>query len=233
MAENKFGLHKQVTAIFDGIPLPTKSIICDEDTSAVLKRSTDSISSFEKDEGFGSASSELPKIGKETSILQQVSMASEKKVNQFKFKGKKIEGLFSSFKLSFQDRRQAIMLGVTLLLSLVLIFLVSKGSNSSKGKRFENVDSKAELIPQIKWQVPDYLSDIRDPMQIGSGTKGKTDSSDLIVKGIVYSDDAPSLVINGLILGEGQKISGVKILKIYTDGVELEKDGKTWIQKVQ
>lgn len=205
MAENKFGLHKQVSAIFDGIPLPTQSISCDNGLS------------LKKANCFNQAS-ELTFKNSEVSSIN---------LNMAKFLN-----LFLNMKFGIQDKKQMIMLLITFILSLFLFYLLF-GPSFSKDKNSKVVDSKAELIPQIKWQIPNHLSDIRDPMQIGSASKGKKESTDVVIKGIVYSEDSPALIINGLILNEGQKISGVKILKIYSDRVELEKDGKTWIQKVQ
>ncbi|OQA92847.1 MAG: hypothetical protein BWY26_00005 [Elusimicrobia bacterium ADurb.Bin231] len=204
MAENKFGLHKQVSAIFDGVPLPTQSISCADGLS------------LKKANCFNHAS-EL--TFKNTASSINLNMA-------------KLLNPFLNIKCGIENKKQMIMLLITFVLSLLLFYILF-GPGFSKEKKPEVFNLKAELMPQIKWQIPDQLSNIRDPMQIGSASKSKKDSTDVVIKGIVYSEDCPALIINGLILNEGQKISGVKILKIYSDRVELEKDGKTWIQKVQ
>jgi hypothetical protein len=55
----------------------------------------------------------------------------------------------------------------------------------------------------------------------------------LIVKGIVYSEDKPSAVIDSQIVHQGEKIGGVTVVKINKNNVEFEVDGKTWTQEVQ
>ena len=53
-----------------------------------------------------------------------------------------------------------------------------------------------------------------------------------LVTGIV-SGDKPSAVISGKIVGEGDLVQGIRIVKIYKDKVEFEKDGKRWGQRVK
>jgi hypothetical protein len=53
------------------------------------------------------------------------------------------------------------------------------------------------------------------------------------VNGILYSEDNPSVVLDKDIVYEGQAVHGVKVLKVYKDRVEFEKDGKRWEQKLK
>jgi hypothetical protein len=52
------------------------------------------------------------------------------------------------------------------------------------------------------------------------------------VTGILSSDGAPLIIINGKVLSEGQSENGVKVMKIHPDYVEFEKSGSRWRQKV-
>lgn len=52
------------------------------------------------------------------------------------------------------------------------------------------------------------------------------------IKGIVYSEEHPYAIIGTQIVGEGDTIDGVKVIKIYKDKVEYEKDGKRWTQEL-
>ncbi len=54
-----------------------------------------------------------------------------------------------------------------------------------------------------------------------------------LVKGIVYSSEKPSAVVDHKIVHEGETIHGVAVVKIYKHKVEFEKNGKKWEQKVQ
>lgn len=49
---------------------------------------------------------------------------------------------------------------------------------------------------------------------------------------ILYSDRHSSIVIDGVILHEGDIIHGVNVFKIHEDAVELEKNGQRWQQNV-
>ena len=56
-------------------------------------------------------------------------------------------------------------------------------------------------------------------------------SNNAVLKGILYSEDKPSSIIDGKIVKEGDIINGVKVVKINKDMVEFEKDGQTWTQR--
>jgi len=47
-----------------------------------------------------------------------------------------------------------------------------------------------------------------------------------LVNAVVYSDDKPSAIFGDEIVHEGDTIRGINVVKIYKDGVELEKNGK-------
>jgi hypothetical protein len=47
-----------------------------------------------------------------------------------------------------------------------------------------------------------------------------------IVTGILYNRENPSAVVCGQVVGEGEIARGYKVIKIYKDKVELEKEGK-------
>ena len=57
-------------------------------------------------------------------------------------------------------------------------------------------------------------------------------AEDIVVRGIVWSEDSPAAVIGTQIIYQGQTVQGTKILQITEDSVEFEKDGKKWVQKV-
>jgi type II secretory pathway component PulC len=51
-------------------------------------------------------------------------------------------------------------------------------------------------------------------------------SGRMVVKGILYSDDKPSAIIDTQIVHEGDKIYGATVVKINKDSVEFEIEGK-------
>lgn len=54
-----------------------------------------------------------------------------------------------------------------------------------------------------------------------------------VVTGITYAEEDPSAVVGYDIVHEGDTIRGVKVVKIYRDKVEFEKDDKRWTQEVR
>lgn len=54
-----------------------------------------------------------------------------------------------------------------------------------------------------------------------------------MVDGVIYSSDDSSVLIDGQIRREGEKIYGVTVSKIYKSKVDFEKDGKRWQQRVR
>ena len=64
-------------------------------------------------------------------------------------------------------------------------------------------------------------------------TVKKATSVESVVTGITYAEEDPSAVVGYDIVHEGDTIRGVKVVKIYRDKVEFEKDGERWTQGVQ
>ncbi len=93
---------------------------------------------------------------------------------------------------------------------------------------------------KLDWKVPDpYPTTLRDPMQFepvktfSTGQGQAADVDGLVVKGIVYSEDNPTAVIDDQIVHEGDNILGVVVTKINEKSVEFEVNGKKWTKKVQ
>jgi hypothetical protein len=53
-----------------------------------------------------------------------------------------------------------------------------------------------------------------------------------VVTGILYSEDSPIASVGIKLVRQGDVISSAKVIKIYKDRVEFEKDGFSWTQNV-
>lgn len=53
-----------------------------------------------------------------------------------------------------------------------------------------------------------------------------------LVRGIVYTDEVGSALIDETIVQAGSIIDGVRVLRIHAGGVDFEKAGRRWTQKV-
>jgi hypothetical protein len=126
-------------------------------------------------------------------------------------------------------------------LFIILIFVFVRAFSSPSRKitgagTSKLVKAAAAADTKVEWKIPEpYPTTLRDPMQFGPATTeaGQTDTSGLIVKGIVYSKNNPCAVVCDQIVHEGDKILGVVIVKINENSVEFEVNGKKWTQRVQ
>jgi len=152
-------------------------------------------------------------------------------------------------KAGLSNTRQKAMVVLVPALAIVLIFVLTQVISSpsrslAKAQQKEPARSEqtAASAGEIDWKVPaPYPATIRDPMQMGplvTAQSGPQESEtaqteQLIVRSILHSDSKPSAVIGTQIVHEGDVILGATIIKIDKDGVEFEKEGKTWTQKVE
>jgi hypothetical protein len=54
----------------------------------------------------------------------------------------------------------------------------------------------------------------------------------VVVTAIVYGEENASAVVSGSVVHEGDIVEGFKVVKIYEDKVEFEKNGKSFTKKV-
>jgi thiol-disulfide isomerase/thioredoxin len=57
-------------------------------------------------------------------------------------------------------------------------------------------------------------------------------NGDVSLTGIIYSEENPMAIVNGKIVHKGDAVGDVKVVKIYKNGVELEKSGRKWSQSL-
>ena len=135
---------------------------------------------------------------------------------------------------------------VLLVVFLAVIYYVFISSPAAKPV-VAAVPAKVEVVPvavkeeAILWKTPDaYPLNMFDPMALSSSAETVIipDSNipvaiSLAVKGIVFSEDKPSAIINGEVVYEGQTIDGATVTKINRKNVQFLADSKTWTQEVQ
>jgi len=153
-------------------------------------------------------------------------------------------------------KRKKFMMGLVGILSLVFIFAMVRAFKPSLFEAgaaqvdtlIEDIDGKiaARNKLSLQWEIPEpYPQQLRDPMSwtaqatpvpIPDPIVIKNDegvSPVIVISGIVYTEDKPSILVDRQILYEGDEIMGVKILKISRNNVELEKGDKRWTEQVR
>jgi hypothetical protein len=113
-------------------------------------------------------------------------------------------------------------------------------SGGLEGNTADRAFAFAEDVAAIDWQLPRKLPEpIRDIMSpdMSPGAKAaiaqRVQPQRLVVRGILYSADQPSAIIGTQIAKVGDEIMGARIIGITRHAVELEKDGRKWMQNVE
>jgi hypothetical protein len=250
MAKHRAGLHKNISSIFDGVPVSK-----DKDAGQV------SSAALEEPANYGPPShltgtttkSQRPEAGPpKAEPTEERKAAPEKKVTE-KPKAVKpdrpgaleqtiqrIKDKLFAPKPGVNSARQKMMVVLmpVMFIGMVVAFYKVLGvgpKGTTQAQAFKPSKAVAAAASTIDWQIPPlYPTTLRDPMQIGSvSTTTEGEIGKIIVKGIVYSEDDPSAIIGTEIMHEGEKVSGATIIKINKDSVEFEMNGKRWTEKVR
>lgn len=149
--------------------------------------------------------------------------------------------------------RQKAMVILIPVLAIVMIFMFRQVLSSSPRQTKGATDDKTPVVAaaksghEIDWQIPAPLPAIeRDPTKLpeqaavtaASGTEPNQAVAASLnqafdVRDIVYSKDKPSAVVNAHIVYVGHKVGGATVVQILRDGVEFERDGTKWVEKVR
>ena len=238
MQKRKTGLHKEVTSIFDGVPIPKAHGASVPDAAKYHQP---------KKTVHNPPTAPAPKQSTEIKPPVQVKpLARPKRQPDIKtpmqIPGKQIweqiqNKLLASVQGAGNKRQRTMIVMIPILLVIFIVAftrLLSASSPKTTGpSNFEPTALTGGSKGKINWQLPEpYSTNLRDPMQYGSSTTNQTDT-DLIVKGIVYTEDTPHAVVGSQIVREGEKVSGATVVKIDKESVTFEMDGKRWTQTIQ
>ena len=215
MSKHRAGLQKEVSSIFDGVPIPK--------------------------ENGAEQQINAPISGHTSDVTAKPAAATIKTARQIPGRQtfEQIKNKLLAPKLGVSATRQKTMVILVPVLFIVLIFVfIRVFSTPSRAvattAKLEPIDAVASSNSKIDWQIPAlYPATLRDPMQFSSVTTAETGTGGLVVKGIIYSEDKPAVVIGTEIVRQGDKVLGATIVKINENSVEFEMNGKKWTQKVQ
>jgi hypothetical protein len=82
------------------------------------------------------------------------------------------------------------------------------------------------ILVAVGLVFPDKAAEIRSMI-----TRSEPETPRLI-KGIVYTEDSPSVLIGSQIVSEGDTIDGITVIRIGEDRVEFGRNGRRWTQVV-
>ncbi|MBN1795557.1 MAG: hypothetical protein JW804_02690 [Sedimentisphaerales bacterium] len=247
----KSGLHKEISTIFDGVQVPNGNGQAGSSSSTIDRsaghipptpnvtpsRITQSVVAQDKlvestVKPAAAGKPQKPKI-QMPSAFKKVSFSG---LNKF---FEQIQKKLFAPKPGVSPTKQKVMVALMPVLIVIVIFVFGRNFMGSGGKKSKPQSglmspSAAAAKKEINWQRPaPYPENMRDPMKEyavhidASPVKG-----DIVVRGIVWSQDNPSAVIGTEILYQSETVQGAKIIKINQDSVEFERDGEKWTQKV-
>jgi hypothetical protein len=149
--------------------------------------------------------------------------------------------------LDARQKKMAVLVGILTVVFGVVMFISFGGVGGSKAVAAENTGNDATAvtastaIDPANWKSPQQLpADLRNAtmpvtpkvsLQHTNATAASTDG--LVVKGIVFSKNKPSAIINNEIYTVGQHVNGALITNITKESVEFEINGNRWSQQVQ
>ena len=251
MARHRTGLHKKISSIFDGVPIPEEN-----GGGQVSSTATEEPSNYGppshltgttvKDQGLEASPpkavpTEEPKAPPEKKAVEKPAAIKTARQAALEQMVQRIKDKLFAPKAGVSPARQKMTVVLVPVLFIGMVFAFVKMLGGGPGKTTEPKIIKpsnaiaAAAADQIVWQIPPtYPTTLRDPMRFGSvSTATQGDIGKIIVKGIVYSKDDPSAIIGNEIVHEGDKVSGATVVKINEDSVEFEMNGKRWTQKVR
>ena len=276
----KSGLHKQISSIFDSVPMPKDNppVQPDESTPPVQPESLaeDQPAVQQQATAFaGGDQSPLPTTANSqqpaSSLHQRLSadpsectsapsiqtgrpMPLAKSAIAPSRKGPGISAqlkktLFGANRgpLDARQKKMAVLVGILSIVFGIVMFLSFGGVGGSKAVAAEQsgtetvTSSASGAIDPADWEnahpLPEDLRDATMPVTRKASPKitdtTETNTSELVVKGIVFSKKRPTAIINNEIYTEGQHVNGALITKITKESVEFESNGNRWSQQVQ
>jgi len=169
--------------------------------------------------------------------------AREPKVRQIPTRvPKRRKDRFPGRKAGASTGRQKASIVMFVFLSVVLVLVLARPYYNSRGNPAGtqiaapvSVGGPKVTNVEIDWPDPPvYQPFYRDPMDSGSnGSAVPQATQDIVVTGIVYSEDNPRAIIDRQYYGVGDKVKDAVIMEITRNSVAFERDGKTWTQRVQ
>ena len=258
MSEYKAGLHKKVSAIFNGVSLPKSNgpqqsfatpVPGHQDYSAPKPSAPEPPTQGPPAPSHMTPTKPKPKQPPAQSPPKAAPAKQPKADTTIKAAGRipwqrtleQIKSKLFAPKPGVNATRQRVMviLAPVLFIALIFVFIRIFSAPSQKITGLgtsKPVKAAAASDSKVEWKVPEpYPTTLRDPMQFGPVTNlnGQAENAGLIVKGIVHSKGNPCAVIGDQIVHQGDKILDVVIIKINENSIEFEVNGKKWTQKVQ
>jgi hypothetical protein len=245
--KSKAGLHKKISSIFDGVPIPGSAA----GTPAV---SSDAAGLTGRGGGEPAVSGLASAEGVSGSLavaMDTANAAPPVSATPHRSAGPGRKGWLKSFGGGARGSRKppvgkiAMVTVLMIVFGLVLVMALRQPSASKAGQTPANPEKdpaaakKAAEIPT--WAMPEpYPAGLRDPMVLVEAPKPVEEETvievkkpDLfVIKGVVLGARGNTAIVGSEIVSVGDQVQGAKVTRIDRGEVEFEKDGQRWVQTV-
>ena len=259
--KNEAGLHKEISSIFKGVPIPSNDDVQQSSGAPTADHIGHPAPKPPAPEAQNLQNPQPPEPYQSSRPLQEAAPAQQLKTDIEKSASDRrtaVKVVSQTFLQQIKDRLFALRPGVGdtrqkamvvlmpvlfIVLVLVLIKVFSVPSRTiAEPEEVKPANTVAASVYKIDWEIPaPYPATYRDPMRPSSTITTQTDTERLetgrigrlTVRSIVFSEDNPSAVIGSRIVHEGEEVLGATVVKINKDSVEFEVGGKRWKQNVR
>lgn len=259
----KSGLHKQISSIFDGVPMPqNNSSVQAPSASTVPPITPPAVPANPSESSASSKPTLVQRLSTDPSIcistpavcsqrpmpLPKTAVQSMPKSSS-SFSSQVKKAVFGSAKgqVDSRQKKMAVLVGILSVVFAAVLYMTLGGLGKGKSIAAASTPDTSQVLPAPQkaieeWKRPDPIpSDLRDAAvpavhqttPVQPADDAAAQHEDLIVRGILFSQHKPSAIVNGQIVTEGQTLKGVTVVRISRDAVEFEADGKRWTRSVQ
>ncbi|MHC4617502.1 MAG: hypothetical protein ACYTEQ_07085 [Planctomycetota bacterium] len=246
MARAKPGLHKEISAIFGGVPIPKD----DGSTQATEKHVPGRVGyvplrpeDSRAEPAVGPESREAARPPGKPPSDRRDFVEDMGRVGRRRSRPRVKQKLFVPRSGVSPARQKATtVIFLVLLAAFVLLVLrpfVTPSRDAARPQRRNPVESGGVIGSDIEidWEVPPvYTAGLRDPMKYDPVSISRAEAAAAtqpVVRGIVCSEDEQYAIVGTQIVKEGETVLGAEVVKVREDGVEFEKDGERWVQEVE
>jgi hypothetical protein len=244
--KSKAGLHKKISSIFDGVPIPG--------SAAGNPSVPSSTAGFA---GPGGGDPAVPGLasaegvsGSLPVLMDTGSPVRSGTAGPGRSTGAVHKGWLKSFGggakgSGKQPVGKLALVGVLMIvLGVVLVMVLRQPSAGKAGQTPANPEkdpAAAKKTAEIPvWTMPEpYPAGLRDPMVLAEASKPVEETTvevkkqDLfVIKGVVLGAKGNTAIVGSEIVSVGDQIQGAKVIRIDRGEVEFEKDGQRWVQTV-
>ena len=221
MAKRKAGLHKKISSIFDGVPLPNKNAAQQGGHNLPLSAHGADISPQSR--------IEVLQTGKNSGMPRTAFG------NQQQDQRQRVAGYPKSdvpvLRRNVKRRRQIVMAMLIPILFAAFIFLLMRAFETPSFRVSFSLP-KPRPVRTVDWKIPAlYPTTLRDPMDVVTSS----DPCELAITAVIIDEEDPSssiALVSGRTVRIGDTIAGASVVNIEKNDITFEKDGRIWKQGV-